>query len=98
MNISNELQKKINVLLNNNEELKVKILEGDSAAISQIGVISQKGIRAEDIVDAYEKNDAETMKNLYKKAKRVLELQELYRELCQAYYKEKIKIDKDEER
>lgn len=98
MNISKELQKKINVLLNNNEDLKEKILEGDSTAISQVGLISQKGIRAEDIVDAYEKNDTETMKNLYEKAKRILELQELYKELCLAYYKGNINIDKDEER
>jgi hypothetical protein len=50
------------------------------------GIISQKGMNPEDIVDAYESNDSETMKYLYMKAQKLIELQKLYKELCLEYY------------
>ena len=40
------------------------------------------------VVEAYESNSDETKEYLYKKAKKMIELQELYRELCLEYYKE----------
>ena len=89
MNISKELQEKINLLLKNNEELRAKLLVGDANAIKEIGSISQKGMNPEDIVDAYESNDSETMKYLYEKAKKIVELQKLYRDLCLEYSKSK---------
>ena len=88
MNISKELQEKINLLFKNNEDLREKLLVGDANAIREIGSISQKGMNPEDIVDAYESNDSETMKYLYKKAKKLVELQKLYKDLCLEYYNE----------
>jgi hypothetical protein len=96
MNISKELQEKINLLFNNNEELREKLLAGDADSIRKIGSISQKGIKPEDIIAAYESNSTEAMECLYKKAQKMLELQKLYRELCLAYAKEsKVNTDID---
>ena len=67
MNISKELQEKINLIFKNNEELRKRLLVGDANAIREVGSISQKCMNPEDIVDAYESNDSETMKYLYKK-------------------------------
>ena len=98
MTFSKELQEKINLLFSNNKELKDKLLRGDPDTIRDIGSISQKGIDPEDIVVAFESNDDEIMDYLYKKAKRTLELNKLYRELCVAYSLEKKKeITKDDE-
>ena len=97
MNTSKELQEKINLLFINNEELRERLLVGDANAIREIGSISQKGMNPEDIVDAYESNDSETMKYLYKKAKKLVELQKLYKDLCLEYYK-KSKRSRNEER
>ena len=96
MNISKELQEKINLIFKNNEELRKRLLVGDANAIREVGSISQKCMNPEDIVDAYESNDSETMKYLYKKAQKQIETQKLYRELCLEYYKS-IR-DKGEER
>ena len=89
MNISKELQETINSLFKNNEEVIERLLTGDAEAIREIGSISQKGINPEDIVVAYESNDSETMKYLYGKAKKMIELQKLYKDLCLEYYKNK---------
>ena len=86
MNISKELQEKINLLFKNNEELRERLLSGDANAIREIGSISQKGMNPEDIVAAYESNDSEAMKYLYEKAKKLVELQKLYKDLCLEYY------------
>ena len=86
MNTSKELQEKINLLFKNNDELRERLLAGDANAIREIGLMSQKGMNPEDIVDAYESNDSETMKYLYEKAKKLVELQKLYKDLCLEYY------------
>lgn len=96
MNITKQLQEKINLLLKNNDELRERLLEGDANAISEIGAISQKGINPEDVIQAYESNDSDTMEYLYKKAQKLIELQKLYRELYLEYYNSK--RNKDEER
>ena len=88
MKFSKELQEKINLLFKNNEELREKLLAGDAESIRQIGALSQKRIEPEDVVESYESNSDETKEYLYKKAKKMIELQELYRELCLEYYKE----------
>ena len=88
MNLSKEVQEKINILFENNEEIRGKLLEGDTETIRQIGLESQKGMNPEDIVDAYESNDDKIMEYLYKKAKKLVELQRLYKDLCLEYSKE----------
>ena len=85
MNTSEELKRKINILFKNNEEVRNKLLAGDADTIRKIGVMSQKEINTEDIVDAYESND-DTMEYIYNKAQKLVELQKLYKELCLAYY------------
>ena len=82
MNFSKELQEKINMLFADKDEIREKLLEGDVETIRKIGSASQKGMKPEDIVEAYESNDSETMENLYKKAKKLIELQKLYKDLC----------------
>ena len=89
MKTSKEIQERINLLFKNNKELKEKLLAGDANAIREIGSISQQGINPEDVVAAYESEDSETMKYLYKKSKKLIELQKLYRDLCLEYYKSK---------
>ena len=95
MNISKELQEKINILLENNEEVKKKVLEGDADTIKQIGSVSQKGINPEDIISAYESNDSEEIKKVYNKAKKQVALREVYKELCEAYSKDDDKVNCD---
>ena len=90
MNLSKELKEKINVIFENNEEVREKLLKGDANIIRKIGLASQKGMNPEELVDAYESNDRESMENLYNKAKKIVELQKLYRELCIEYSKSNI--------
>ena len=87
MNLSKELQETINELFENNEEIKGKLLSGDVDTIRKIGSVSQKGMEPDEIVNAYESNDSEMMENVYKKAKKLVELQKLYKDLCLEYNK-----------
>ena len=89
MKASKEIQERINLLFKNNKELREKLLAGDANAIREIGSISQQGINPEDVVAAYESDDSETMKYLYSKSQKLIELQKLYRDLCLEYYKSK---------
>jgi hypothetical protein len=59
----------------------------DVEAIREIGSISQKGINPDDVIVAYESGDPNTMNYLYQQAKRLVGLQELYKDLCFEYYK-----------
>lgn len=87
MNVSKELQERINMLFKDNEEIKEKLLACDADTIRQIGSASQKGMKPEDIIYAYESNDSEIMEYVYKKAKKLVELQKLYKDLCLEYSK-----------
>lgn len=58
------------------------MLSGDVGAISQVGIMSQKSINPEDVIDAYESGNIDY---LYNQAKKLIELQKLYKELCDAY-------------
>ena len=92
--LSQELQNKIKRLLNTEEDLKQKLLKGDVDSIRLIASISQKGINPKDVVEAFESNSFEAV---YKEAQRVLELEQLYKELCFEYYKEVTKGKRHEE-
>jgi hypothetical protein len=89
MSISKETQEKINLLFKNNPEMIGKLYKCDAKAIREIGSVSQKGINPDDIIVAYESGNQSTMAYLYKQAKRLVELQELYKELCFEYYNKK---------
>ena len=87
MIISKENQERINFLFKTNPEMIEKLYKCDEQAIREIGSISQKGINPNDVISSYESNDPSAMKNLYQQAKRLVGLQELYKELCFEYYK-----------
>ena len=80
--ITDELKEKIEEIIKNNTDLKNKILSGDGDAIRQIGIEAQKRIYPEDIVKAYESNNIDY---LYKQAKKLVTMKEMYLELCDAY-------------
>ena len=89
MNISKENQEKINLLFKNDPEMIEKLCKYDAEAIREVGILSQRGINPDDVIVAYESDDSSTMNYLYQQAKRLVELQELYKELCFEYYKKK---------
>ena len=86
MGISKEIQERINLLFKTNSKMKEKLYKCDAEAIREIGILSQKGINPDDIIAAYESGDPSTMNYLYQQAKRLVGLQELYKELCFEYY------------
>ena len=87
MSISKETQKKINFLFKTNPEMIEKLYQCDAEAIREIGSLSQRGINPDDIIAAYESGEPSTMDYLYQQAKKIVGLQELYKELCFEYYK-----------
>lgn len=87
MGISKEIQERINLLFKTNSEMKEKLYKCDAEAIREIGILSQKGINPDDVIAAYESGDPSTMNYLYQQAKKMVGLQELYKELCFEYYK-----------
>ena len=86
MSISKETKERINFLFKTNSEMMEKLCKCDAEAIREIGSLSQKGINPDDVIVAYESGDPSTMNYLYQQAKRLVELQELYKELCFEYY------------
>ena len=91
MRFSEELQVKIKDLFQNNKEIREKLLAGDADTIREIGSKSQKGFEPEDIVAAFESGDKETIEYLYQQAKKMVELKNLYKDLCLAYSVERKK-------
>ena len=87
MSFSKETQEKINLLFKTKPEMIEKHNNCDAEAIREIGSLSQRGINPDDVVAAYESGDPDTMNYLYQQAKRLIGLQELYKELCFEYYK-----------
>lgn len=93
MKLSLETQEKINRLFTDNEELKNKLLAVDADAVREIGSLSQLGINPQDVVEAFEQDDVEKKDYLYNKAKKILELKDLYKELCIEHSKNSINRD-----
>ena len=87
MSLSKKNEERIKLLFRSNPEMVEKLYKCDVESIREIGILSQKGINPDDIIAAYESGDSSTMNYLYQKAKRLVELQELYKELCLEYYK-----------
>lgn len=87
MSVSKGTSEKINFLFKNNPEMIEKLYNCDDEAIRKVGSLSQRGINPDDVIAAYESNEPSTMNYLYQQAKRLVELQELYKELCFEYYK-----------
>ena len=85
--VNDETLEKINLLFSTNPEMKDRLCNWDVEAIREIGSISQRGINPDDVVAAYESGNRDTMDYLYQQAKRLVVLQELYKDLCFEYYK-----------
>ena len=96
MILSKETQEKINELFNGNEEMKARLLEGNPDAIREVGTLAQMWINPEDVVSTFESEDKEAMQNLYKKAKTMVGLRDLYKVMCEEYSKNTIKKDAEE--
>jgi len=86
MTVSLKTQRKINNLFKTNPEFRERLFVCDAAAIREVGGLSQSKVEPEDIIEAYESNDKDTMNYLYKQAKRLVELKELYNDLCIEFY------------
>ena len=87
MSISNENQGRINQYFKTDPEMIEKLYQCDADAIRKVGSISQRGINPDDVIVAYESGNPSTMNYLYQQAKKLVELQELYKDLCFEYYK-----------
>ena len=92
MVFSTKMQEKINALFAADDVMREKLLAGDDDAIREIACISQKGIKAEDIVVAFESDNRDAITEIYNNAKKMIELQKLYRELCLEFYKKSEKV------
>ena len=90
MTFSTETQAKINELFSENEEMKARLLSGDSDAIREVGTLSQMRIAPEDVVSSFDSNDEEALKNLYNKAKTMVGLRELYKTMCRFFFESKL--------
>lgn len=82
MKISDELKEKIEETFSNNEKIKNKLLSGDGDTIRDIGVIAHRGINPEEIIEKFDDDNAEY---IYQKAKKMIEMQKIYKELCDCY-------------
>ena len=69
--------------------MRDRLYNCDAEAIREIGSLSQRGINPDDVVVAYESGNQDTMNYLYQQAKRLVGLQELYKDLCFECYKKK---------
>ena len=96
MIFSTETQAKINELFSENDEMKARLLSGDSDAIREVGTLSQMRIAPEDVVSSFDSNDEEAIQNLYNKAKTMLSLRELYKVMCEEYSRNTINKESEE--
>ena len=85
MSISKENKERINTLFKTNPEMIEKLCNWDEEAIRQVASISQGGINPNDVIVAYESGDPNAMNSLYQQSKRLVGLQELYKDLCFEY-------------
>jgi len=79
MEIPDEIKERIESTLKNDQTLRDRLLAGDEQAVKEIGITSQRGIPAKDIVSAFEMGNQEY---IYRKAKHLKELERIYRILC----------------
>ena len=98
MILSNEVQNKIKILFANDSETREQLLLGNAEVVRKIGSISQKGINPEEIVKAFESDNQNIMNALYNESKRLVELRELYKELCYEFYQNKEYLDDTKKR
>ena len=83
MAISKGTTERINFLFKSEPETEEKLLNLDPDSIRNLA--SCGGINPDDFISAYESDDLNAMLQLYYEAKRLSELQKLYKELCFEY-------------
>lgn len=98
MMITDEMKQKLDLYLND-KDLKDKLssdnIEKNKNAIQCIGLIAQESVDPLDVIKSYENN---TMDSLYEYAKRLVELNKIYKQLCDDVYdygKEQSKVVKE---
>ena len=70
----------------------------DADAIRNVGKMSQARMNPYDFVVAYESGSSSAMHCFYQQAKRLILLQELYKQLCFAYHENTTDISKNKAR
>lgn len=90
MNLTEDAKLKINEIFpgEKNEGIREKLLSGDVRIIREIGRISQNGIDPKDVL-------SKGIEELYTKAKRLLDLQDLYKCLCEECAKNEVENVKE---
>ena len=96
MIFSRETDERINTLFKTNEEMRKRLFACDANAIREIGFLAQTKVDPEDVIDAIESNDPDTLNYLLNKAKKLVELKTLYKDMCNEFYK-KMKIPTETE-
>ena len=74
-----DLQEKINMLFEDDEDMKNRLLNGDEDAIQNLVIMTRTNIDPLDIISAYESKE---FKPLYEKAKKIVQIKQLYIEMC----------------
>ena len=92
MQLPKELEEKIKTLFVDDAELRMRLLKGEAEAIQQLAMITGK-IDPIEIVKSYENN---TMDFLYQKAKKLIQIRDLYVELC--YWNALQNVEKEREK
>ena len=90
--VSDELKERIRKNVSDTD-LKNALLLGNESAITNIGIVSQRGIPSEEIIKSYESGNLDS---LYNKAKKMLELQKIYKDLCNEHAACALNIENDE--
>lgn len=96
MNISDDLNDRINRYVLD-KELKGKIIEGDAEAIRKIGIMGDKGLRAEELLNIINDHESEDALRIIKqKAEARIEQRKIYNELIGEKYMEVQEDDRDD--
>lgn len=93
--ISNELREKIEKIFKADGKLIKGLLSIDPDSIQKVAIMGQRKIDPKDVVDAYENGGLEY---LYKKAQKLIEMQQIYEKLCEIYFEKNLKDNSREER
>ena len=75
-------QNKIKMLFKNDKVMMERLLAGDADAVRELGSLSQRGIDPENVIEAINSGDVETLNYLKKQAEKMIQYKRLYKRLC----------------
>lgn len=75
-------QNKIKILFKNDKVMMERLLAWDANAVRELGCLSQRGIEPENVVEAINSGNIETLNYLKKQAEKMIEYKRLYKRLC----------------